>query len=39
MSSYLKSAKKRVSALDKSRYQKSLLETSDEFQHVFQLLT
>ncbi|KAE9526429.1 class I adenylate cyclase [Testudinibacter aquarius] len=39
MSSYLKSAKQLVAALDKTRYQKSLVGTSDEFQHVFQLLT
>ncbi|SMB80163.1 adenylate cyclase [Pasteurella testudinis DSM 23072] len=39
MSSYLKSAKQLVAALDKARYQKSLANTSDEFQHVFQLLT
>lgn len=39
MSSYLKSTKQLVAALDKTRYQRALAGTSDEFQHVFQLIT
>ncbi|MGV6987969.1 class I adenylate cyclase [Testudinibacter sp. P80/BLE/0925] len=38
MSSYLKSAKQLVAALDETRYQRALTGTSDEFRHVFQLL-
>lgn len=39
MSSYLKSAKQLVAALDETRYQRAQTGTSDEFRHVFQLLT
>ncbi|MDH2999792.1 hypothetical protein A1D23_06755 [Chelonobacter oris] len=38
MSSYLKSAKQLVAALDETRYQRALAGASEEFQHIFQLL-